>query len=29
VEMCLDSGDEVDFDIVGLYAKLGLGLAGF
>ena len=28
VEMCHESGDEVDVDVVGLYAKLGLGLLG-
>jgi len=26
--MCLDSGDEVDVNVVGLYTKLGLALLG-
>jgi hypothetical protein len=28
VEMCLESGDEIDVNVVGLYAKLGLALVG-
>jgi hypothetical protein len=28
VDMCLDSGDEVDVNVVGLYTKLGLALLG-